>query len=320
LDRIEFYQQELEILRRLGCDVTIATRWPEIPWDADLYFVWWWTWAFLPLLKARLKHRPVLVTGVFDHHWPVPGLDYDHRPWWQRLLLRLALRHADANVFVSEHEFHSVTRELGARNPGYVPLVLDTDLYAPRPHDSVAPMVMTVAWTHRDNAGRKCLFEIIRAIPHIIREHPQTRFNFIGEPGSAHNELRALVKRLAVNTSVEFSGVVPKARKIQLMQECSVYLQPSRYEGFGLAILEAMSCGAAVVSSPVGAVPEVVGDAGLLVDGRSPEAIATAVNQLLGDPTLRRALGERARQRAVALFPFERRQRELGRILQALGV
>src|SRR5512145_2622392 len=65
LELVEFYRTDLSILRGLGFEVVVATRWSEIPWDADLYFVWWWTWAYLPVLKARLRRRPVIVTGTF---------------------------------------------------------------------------------------------------------------------------------------------------------------------------------------------------------------------------------------------------------------
>src|SRR5947199_9031529 len=66
LETTEFYAQDLAILGGLGFDVRVATRWAEIPWGCDLYFVWWWSWAFLPLIKARLRGRPVLATGVID--------------------------------------------------------------------------------------------------------------------------------------------------------------------------------------------------------------------------------------------------------------
>ena len=170
----------------------------------------------------------------------------------------------------------------------------------------------------KGNAERKCVPEVIRSIPLVLQQHPTARFIVVGEQGSAYPDLLALVQRLGVEHAVEFPGVISKERKIELMQRCGVYLQPSIYEGFGLAVLEAMSCGAAVVSSPVGAVPEVVGDAGMLVDGRSPEAIATAVSRLLEDTALRQALGQRARQRVESLFVFERRQEALGRVIADL--
>jgi glycosyltransferase involved in cell wall biosynthesis len=316
-ERVEFYKQDIDILRALGFSVTTATCWHDIPWNADLYFVWWWTWALFPLLKARVRRRPVLITGTFDYRWPVPGLDYYGRPGWQRWLLRCALHQASANVFVSQVEYNEVTRNLRTYNPHYIPHTLDTQLYTPG-GDQREKTVLTVAWMQKGNAERKCIPEVIRSIPLVLEQHPAARFIVAGEQGSAYPDLWTLVQHLGVERSVEFPGVISKELKIELMQHCGVYLQPSIYEGFGLAVLEAMSCGAAVVSSPVGAVPEVVGDAGVLVDGRSPEAIATAVNRLLDDATLRQALGQRARQRVESLFGLERRQEALGRVIANL--
>jgi glycosyltransferase involved in cell wall biosynthesis len=316
-ERVEFYKQDIDILRALGFTVTKATRWRDIPWDADLYFVWWWTWAFFPLLKARVRRRPVLITGVFDYRWPMPGLDYFHRPAWQQWLLRCVLHQASANIFVSQIEYDAVTKELGAYNAHYIPLTLNPDLYVPGENVREAT-VLTVAWTQKGNAERKCVPEVIRAIPLVLQQHPATRFIVAGEQGSAYPDLWALVQRLGVEHAVEFPGVISKGRKIELMQRCGVYLQPSIYEGFGLAVLEAMSCGAAVVSSPVGAVPEVVGDTGVLVDGQSPEAIATAVSRLLDDSARRQALGQHARQRVKSLFALECRQEALSRVIAEL--
>jgi len=315
LEYVEFYKQDIDILHELGFDVTIATRWSEIPWTADLYFAWWWTWAFLPIMKARLRKRPVLITGTFDYRWPVPGLDYHSRLPWQKLLMRLALRFSSANIFVSQLEYLSVTRELGARNGHYVPHVLNTDLYSQGTGER-DDIVLTVAGLHKPNAERKCVPEIIRCVPSVHAKYPSVRFIVAGERGSAYVDLQTLARKLEVDEVLSFPGVIPRDRKIQLMQQCKVYLQPSLYEGFGVAILEAMSCGAAVVSNPVGAVPEVLGDAGLLLDGRSPEILAAAVNRLLSDAPLRHDLGRRARQRAETLFPFERRRSALERIIR----
>ena len=97
-----------------------------------------------------------------------------------------------------------------------------------------------------------------------------------------------------------------------------MYLQPTRYEGFGLAILEAMSCGAPVVTSPCGAVPEVVGDTALLVDGASPPNIAEGILQYLGDPSLRETMGRQARQRAVDRFQYAKRRDKMIALIDKL--
>lgn len=319
LERVEFYRQDIDILRELGLHVTLATRWSEIPGDADFYYVWWWTWAFLPLLKAVARRRPVLITGTFDHMWREHKWDFDERPLWEQWLLRFALRAASANVFVSQLEYNRVTQQFSVTNPYYSPHIVDTSTYNP----GLGPrkdIVLTVAWMQGLNAERKCIPEIIRGARIVLESHPNTHFVIVGERGSYYPRLAALAEELGIADKISFPGAIPRDRKIELMQQCKVYLQPTKYEGFGLAILEAMSCGAAVVSSPSGAVPEVVGDTALLVDATSPEEIALAVNRILDNDVLREQLGRLSRDRAVSNFSYERRKNDLelviGRLLQ----
>jgi glycosyltransferase involved in cell wall biosynthesis len=317
LRRVDFYRQDIEFLRELGFEVVIATRWSEVPLNADLYFIWWWTWAFEALLKSRLARRPAIITGVFDYRWnsTVPG-DYFSRPWWQRLALRFALRQADANVFCSELEFRAVSAGLKVNKPTYVPLTVDTARYT----QSTEPredFVLTVALMDELNAKRKCLPEILEAVPLVLNKHPNVRFLIVGKQGTYFPQLVRRAKELGISDRVEFLGLIDEAEKIQLMQRAKVYLQPSIYEGFGLAQAEAMSCGAAVVSSPVGAVPEVVGEAGILVEPR-PENLASAVVRLLEDDELRRRLGEEAAVRIRALYSRARRREGLTEVIDGL--
>ena len=309
IDRMEFYKQDVDILHDLGFDVVISTNWREIPTNVDFYFIWWWTWAFLPITKSAITRQPCLVTGIFDFRSPT-GDDFFHRPLWERWLMRYTLKRAQTNVFASQLEYRAVSTTLPVTNPVYIPLVVDTSLFAPGagPREN---FVLTVARMNGGNSARKRVAEAIRSIPAVHAPHPEMRFVIAGEKGSDYETLARAVDELGLAGCVEFPGVISREKKIELMQRCKVYLSPSRYEGFGLAILEAMSCGAPVVSSPVGEVPEVVADAGLLVDGSSPEAIAAAVNRYLDDDRLRGQMSQRARQRAETVFPRSRRKREL---------
>jgi len=162
-ETVEFYHQDIQILRDLGHELVLATSWREIPRHVDLYFIWWWQWAFLPMVKKVGCGTPILVTGVFDFLGPA---SYHARPFWQRLILRHALRHATANVFVCKCEHDGVVRALPVKNPFYIPLGVDSHVYAPIdiPREN---FVMTVAWLHHANAQRKCIAEVIRAVPLI---------------------------------------------------------------------------------------------------------------------------------------------------------
>ena len=81
-------------------------------------------------------------------------------------------------------------------------------------------------------------------------------------------------------------GVVPEERLAALYRGAAAFVQPSSYEGFGLTALEAMAYGAPVVAADAGSLPEVVGDAGLLVPARDVSALRDALDKVLGHPEL----------------------------------
>jgi glycosyltransferase involved in cell wall biosynthesis len=95
-------------------------------------------------------------------------------------------------------------------------------------------------------------------------------------------------------------------RVAQALAGFDVYCHPSRYEGLGLALIEAMLAGLPCVASRVGGIPEVLGDCGLLVPPDDPDALADALSALAEDAGLRASLGARARRRASAEFGVAR--------------
>jgi len=311
LEQTEFYAQDVRILRELGFDVRIVTS-PRKLVVADLYFCWWWTWAFVPVALARALLRPVIVTGVFDLH------EFDRRPAAHQALMRYALRAAAANVFVSRLEEAQITRQFNVSSARYVPVGVDTQVYRPNNNVREDDMVLTVAWLQAGNAERKGVPDAILATELLRRRRPGVRLVIAGERASGYPKLRDLVDRLGVGDAVAFLGAIPRKEKIDLMQRCKVYIQPSRFEGFGVAILEAMSCGAAVLTRPVGAIPEVVGDAGFFVGESGVEALEDGLRELLENRRLRSDLGQRARLRAETLFPYERRKRELAELIEEI--
>ncbi len=127
-------------------------------------------------------------------------------------------------------------------------------------------------------------------------------------------EYRKLMRRvedLGLEDEVVFTGYVPDERLKSLLVQADLLVFPSIYEGFGLPPLEAMACGVPVVTSNRASLPEVVGDAALLVeDPLDPEEIASKVELLLGDESLRARLVERGRERART-FTWEKAAREV---------
>jgi len=127
----------------------------------------------------------------------------------------------------------------------------------------------------------------------------------IGDELSKYPNLRRLVHRHHLHPHVRFLGFVPDETLAALYRMAAVFVFPSLYEGFGLPPLEAMAAGAPVVTSNVSSLPEVVGDAALLIDPLNPIAIAEAILRVLTDAPLRADLIRRGHERVKA-FSWER--------------
>lgn len=127
----------------------------------------------------------------------------------------------------------------------------------------------------------------------------------IGDEINRYQGLRRAVHRHKLHKHVRFFGFVPPETLAVLYRLAGVFVFPSLYEGFGLPPLEAMYCGTPVVTSNVSSLPEVVGDAAVLVDPYDPDSIAEGMRRVLTDGDLRASLRERGQARARE-FSWER--------------
>ncbi len=122
--------------------------------------------------------------------------------------------------------------------------------------------------------------------------------------GESVPELVGCIEAHQLRSRVDFVGIVPEARLPSLYRGAEALIFPSLYEGFGLPILEALACGTPVVTANTTAMPEVAGDAALLVDPTSVKQISRAMEQVVSDTSLRRQLQEKGLAQA-AKFSWE---------------
>jgi glycosyltransferase involved in cell wall biosynthesis len=150
---------------------------------------------------------------------------------------------------------------------------------------------------------------------HLLRRGgmEQVKLLIIGDEISKYATLRRAVHIHKLHKHVRFFGFVQDRTLAALYRLASVFVFPSLYEGFGLPPLEAMASGAPVITSNVSSLPEVVGDAALLVDPYSPEAISDAMRRVLTDPGLREQLRQKGLARAGE-FSWERSVRRVREI------
>ena len=157
---------------------------------------------------------------------------------------------------------------------------------------------------------RKNLPTLLRAYRHLREAYKvEAELVFVGRRGWLVEDLFRQVADLGLQPYCHFLGRVEDSELLFLLNAARCLTLPTHYEGFGLPPLEAMACGTPVVVSNVASLPEVVGDAGLLVDPNAWEELAVALWRVLTDEELVRELRQKGQQRA-ALFSWERAARE----------
>ncbi len=160
----------------------------------------------------------------------------------------------------------------------------------------------------------KNLERLIEAF-HLLRKGglERVRLLIIGDEISRYAALRRAVHVHKLHQYVRFLGFVPDKTLACLYRLAAVFVFPSLYEGFGLPPLEAMASGTPVITSKVSSLPEVVGDAALLIDPYDPGAIADAMRRVLTEPALAEDLRRRGLER-VGHFSWERSVRRVREI------
>ncbi len=159
----------------------------------------------------------------------------------------------------------------------------------------------------RKNLGR--LLEAYAIVRKQAKKGETPCLVMAGRKGWLYDQIFQQVERLGLETEVILPGYVPQDDLPALLSGARLFVFPSLYEGFGLPVLEAMACGTPVLCSNVSSLPEVAGDAALLVDPLDVRSIAEAMNHLLQEEGLRTQLVERGFRQARQ-FSWDRCARE----------
>jgi glycosyltransferase involved in cell wall biosynthesis len=187
---------------------------------------------------------------------------------------------------------------------------LDTDLYSPDPASPRSESeILCVGRASDPNKGIRTLIAALAKLASPVR----LTLVDAGGPGDA---VRKWARSLGCADRLDITGRIPTDALVKLYRRAALVVVPSRYEGFGLPAVEAMACGTPVVATSAGALPEVmrVGSGGLLVPRDDPEALASAIATLLGEPEMRREMGARARPLIEATFSWPRVAERTARI------
>jgi len=266
---------------------------------ADLVFGWFASWhTFFPVTLAALLRKPsVMIIGGFDTaNMPDIGYGYQQggvRRWASRWIMRRATRLVtNSNYSLSEIERNTPIPPERVRVVHHG--VPDPFGEAPAAKEREAMTVGAIDHTTLVQKGQLPFVEAARQLPDV-------RFTLAGKwLDDAVEQLRA-----RAGDNVELTGWLSDQDLLAAYRRAAVYVQASRHEGFGLAVAEAMLAGCVPVVMDVTAMPEVVGDAGVLIDSQDPGAVAEGVRKAL---ELGPDGARRARERILRDFPMERRR------------
>ena len=236
---------------------------------------------------------------------------------------RLTARLSDAVVAPSAVTAEELRQDYGAKVDGVIANGIatsqqhvsaqhvSTQHVSARPEDTDA-VAAEDGFLHVLYAGRlrtrKAVAVLVEAFASVRREHPQARLVLAGE-GEQRPALERQVKALGLGDgTVRFLGAIPRHAMVDWYRRADIFCLPSIYEGFPLAILEAMDAGLPVVTTTASGMPEAIvdGESGLLVPPEDVDALGRALGRLLEDHQLRRSMGEAARRRVQEHFTIER--------------
>jgi glycosyltransferase involved in cell wall biosynthesis len=262
------------------------------------------------------RERPYTSRVHYDHlAYSLPGalrqLLRDPRPHRQatNYLLHAPLRYIDRFVASSRHELEILGRMgFPPERCEVIPLWIE-DAPPLLPDESILqgverPIVLFIGQL----TPRKGFDLLVEALPAVVARYPLATFVFVSHNPAARAQMEELATQLGVRRNLHFAGRVTEEQKLALMRAASCIAIPSRYEGFGLPLLEAMQAGVPLVASRIPVIDEIVSDGedGLLFEFENPTALAEGIIRLLGDAGLRVQLASGGLTKLARDFDEER--------------
>jgi glycosyltransferase involved in cell wall biosynthesis len=207
-------------------------------------------------------------------------------------------------ITVSECAKKDICKEFSLRSERIrvVPNGINTNLFYPVPEIKRDPNRLIV--TNSADIALKGLDYLLQAVAKISKIR-DLRLTVVGNP-KRNGRIGKLILQLGIRRLITFTGRIDNGEFVRHYARASIAVVPSLYEGFGLPAGEAMACGVPVISTTGGALPEVVGDAGILVSPADPEALSKAIIDLLDNPERARQIGQTGFKRVQDSFTWEK--------------
>ena len=200
----------------------------------------------------------------------------------------------------SEHSKKDIAEAFDVPTDRIFPIPLGVDQDTFKPNAGVSKHRKRIITTASSDTPLKGLHILLESFHALLKEYPDLELVIIGTLRTG--EAKRTLERLGLEGRVQFKSGLSREALAEEFCTASVAVTPSLYEGFGLPAAEAMSCRTAVVVTDGGALPEVAGQAGIIVPRGDAEALGQAISELIGDPERCDAIAEACYGRAKACF------------------
>jgi MMP alpha-(1->4)-mannosyltransferase len=207
-------------------------------------------------------------------------------------------------ITVSKSAKKDISRDFGISGQKFhiIPNGINTNLFYPIPE--IERETNRVIVTNSADTPLKGLFYLFKAVAELARTQ-DINVTVIGTPNK-DGPIVKLIRDLGIDHLIRFTGRIDNGEFVQHYARATVAVVPSVYEGFGLPVGEAMACGVPVISTTGGALPEVAGDAAILVPPADPMALVRAVREVLENPGHAQELGMAGYRRVQTHFTWQK--------------
>jgi glycosyltransferase involved in cell wall biosynthesis len=293
-EKWEYYQVDLEMLER--CFETVIVC--HSIWDfvkrivfspVRATYCWWWHQSVVCVIISRLLRIPVYVTGAVHMYDESGSPDFFSKGRLFRLACRISWRLASRNLFISQSQHRQICSHESVNNA----TVLKSSLSASYDVNSIEVEVkvdgdtkirlLTIVWMTKDQLKRKSVYQTLDGLALLVQSGVRNvEWTIAGGSESGSDDLARKITELKLDEYVCLQLDISTTQKCVLYKNAHLYIQPSYYEGFGNAVLEAMSFGIPAVVSRNTAQAEVIGDAGFIVEEIDAVSIANVLSRYIG--------------------------------------
>lgn len=313
IQTLGFYRLDVAALTEVFDSVVVETKlWPAIRSNADIAYVWWWTRSLPFLVAWKARRKRCATTGATDFR--MPGVS---RSWRIARVMTTAVSGwlSDANIAISVFEARDLAA-VRARKRTIIPPAIE--FHALRPGLlTEQPSGAIIAQMNPGSIHRKGVALTLEAMPRILRDFPNFHLHLIGPSDGPGDELLRELTREIPKSNLTIHGLLSERQKLEILGTSWVYFQPSSYEGFGLALAEAIACGAYPLSTGETATAELL--TGICEPvAHDSDSVAEECVRILESPLEHSDQARERRATSMDRFSVERKSDRLRQVFKSL--